>query len=1252
MLALLLTLCLLPIPVAFAEEGGGGEGGDSGGGGTSVSNTYVTVNGGQNSLGSADSVDVTTSITNITADNVTVYVEGDYNPTYLYYPKVSELHMANNTNGAFWNPTTEELTNTLHAAVMKSAGIAILYDGWIDLENSGTPKPEGATREGEILGYDIYAKLGEKYVATEEVTTYDRLGNPVLTPVSYAYENGGVYTKGDKVNYTWAITQLYRAVGVEQVEYYVLTEGREPYEGEPSDKPTYDINSSPLAQFITMATKGVDLSAVISNVYATRTNPDTYLEMATKDCLGVVPAADRESQTLTIGEFCLLAYKLMDLYGEPVLTEKETYLLLEAYGQDLPYGLPEVQLEAIKYLLARGIIESDMNWRDDITFEDASTILMRIKDENSRLTFKEIQLTTDVELLSKGYYPTTVSTYQSPIEITDQFNGYDTYTTYDYFIEVVPNIQFQSANGNFSIPFIGAGYDNVDGVRAGTTYLGKVTVDHKQFYHFRVERNGIDTIGIDGRVYINTAKGTDAPARYSLPLPGSGNDGGYYIYNGSRDSEVTDTTSVDAWTWHSLDSGEVDFPAEYLDKARYEANMAEYDTQLGLFNEALYGFSFRVYKEDLGKVSFEDATGTKKTLEDVHGTVVPLKNEMSLRRLSSGTNSAYVAFEITGCSNKGTLAEIFQCDDGAAYQSYPAFAKQNNQYLVSIDYLKSIGAVWEFTKSSNSSYYLGIKTRTQESRRGENRVYMYTDVYIGTTSNSSYVIRGSQLTIYGQDTEIIVESDTGYYVDYSAVLGVSDLVGFDDDNGNKTLVLDKELEGVDLRRVANTNNQLAKNDVESEWSATVQMKSGDQTVPYVYCPVTYPLANWITVDDLVDSQQGVFTFFAKDPNEEGSPDWSVDGDVKLESMLGVQSPDAWSVSYTALPPISSIEATYDDTSGTYSVADGSLPDIAYIPQYNAFLIKPSLVGTDGFDTYGEFVDLDKGGVLSSLVYNTDAQYLGDWNYNWYLVDAGGEFTANKVVGVASSHERWYYDLAAYTGGSLPSVKEDFNREDWRPAPVGVPGLMGYGESMASSLRDNANVKTYSGAFYSSRNGKGLAWTTQENGAEDPEAKYSLIHATPTSTWIQSCGFTFTLMAGSKLGTTIPTAPGLTHGDATAGFDWEQFFHDVGLQNADDWLTIAIIAVLNILPRIFMFAFILLMGLSLIANVKPWQVFCDKIFDPYKLLTFGRKDVHTIQLKMVFLYSIIALALFGLFQNGIILEIIAWFARAVTGILSR
>ena len=175
-----------------------------------------------------------------------------------------------------------------------------------------------------------------------------------------------------------------------------------------------------------------------------------------------------------------------------------------------------------------------------------------------------------------------------------------------------------------------------------------------------------------------------------------------------------------------------------------------------------------------------------------------------------------------------------------------------------------------------------------------------------------------------------------------------------------------------------------------------------------------------------------------------------------------------------------------------------------------------------------------------------------------------------------------------------------------------------------------------------------------NGEVDRSTRvqFSIIHATPSKTWVQTCGFTFEFLAGSPLGEPAPTKPRLDAGGASAGFDWEQFFHDIGIQNADDWLTIAIIAVLNILPRIFMFAFIILMGLSLIANVKPWQAFCDSVFDPYKLLTFGRQDVHTIKLKMVILYSIIALALFGLFQNGIILEVIAWVARAVTGILSR
>lgn len=1226
---MLLALCLLPIPVAYAEGGGGG--GDSGGGGGSTTNYYVTVNGGQNSLGHADSVDVSTSITNITADNVTVYVEGDYNPTHLYYPKVSELHVANNTNGALWNPTTDELSNTLHSAVMKSAGLSILYDGWVDLENSGTQKPEGATREGEILGYDIYAKLGEKYVPVEEVSTYDKDGNPVMAPVAYTYENGGVYSGGDRINYTWAVTQLYRAMGVEQVEYCVITEGRNPKD--------YDINSSPLAQFITMATKGVDLSAVISNVYATRTNPDTYLKMAESDCLGVVPSANREDQYMTLGEFCLLAYMLMDLYGEPVLTEAETYMLLEAYGQALPYGLPEVQLEAVKYLLARGIIESDMDWRSDITFADATTILMRIKDKNSRLTFKEIQLTTDVGLLSRGYYPTTVSAYNNPIEITNEFVGYDSYNSFDYFVEITDATEFRAEGRTSALPFIGAGQDNDDGVMAGTLYMGRVDVNGRKFYHFRVERV-MDSIAVQsGRIYINTANSTDIPARYQLPVPSGGNVGGYYTCSSSEIGELTSTSTVSAWEWHTLDEGS--FPEEYLDAARLEANVNSYDTQLGLFNESSYGFSFRVSISELDKVMFKTAAGDSKTLKDVLKSVkIELGNNMSVIR-TDDASSQYATFEVLGCSNRNTLSDIFQCSDGTSYQAFPAFAYQNNRYLVSVDYLKSIGAAWEFTKMSDSSYYLGVKSSGS----------LYTDVYIYTTTSSSCVIRGSQCTIYPQDVAVVVEADTGYYVDYSAILGVSSMVGFNNENGEVTLVKENGHASMAVTAVSNTNNKNSGTgmSVSQEYVANVTVKNDSgEKCPYIYCPVTYPLANWLTVTDFSSGRQGVFTFFAKDPNVEKSSEKS-EGEVVLESLLGKQAPQEWAVSFTSMPPIGAVGVKYSSSDSCYTISGKEFPDIAYIEEYDAFLIKPQ----EWSGTYGDFVKADKSVMVSSFLRIDGTLY--DWNYNWYQASVLTEYSATEVRHIVGNANH-FCDLSSYAGGyTFPESCHGRTSTyiNWVPAPVGVPGLIGSPTSLSQSLVSRSNVNTYSGICYAVRNAEGGQLLGDgESAFSEGRTSFSLIHATPNKMWLQSCGFGFATMAGSALGESAPTSTKINSGDATAGFDWEQFFHDIGIQNADDWLTIAIIAVLNILPRIFMFAFIILMGLSLIANVKPWQAFCDSVFDPYKLLTFGRQDVHTIKLKMVVLYSIIALALFGLFQNGIILEVIAWVARAVTGILSR
>lgn len=1161
--------------------------------------------------------------------------------------------MVNNANGALWNPKLAEIPTTLHAAVMKQANIAILYDGWIDLEHVGVNKPFGATREAEILGYDIYAKLGEQYEPIEETISYDKDGRPVKAPVGYIYSNGGLYEHDDPVNYMWAITQLYRAIDVEQVQYYVYTESRDPDE--------YNINESPLAQFLTMATMGPDLSAVISNVAATRTDPDLYMPLAQKDGLlaGIKPIEDAETQTLTVGEFCVLAYTIMQVYGEPVLTEQETYMLLEAYGRELPYGLPSIQLEAVKYLLARGIVETDLDWRADLDFSTAATILMRIKDEGSRLTFKEIQLTAPVGLLANGYYPTEVASYRAPVEVLDERQEYTAYTTYDYFIEVVDSIQFKPKNGGVSIPFLCNDKNNSAGVMDGTTYMGRVNISGHSFYHFQVAQ---DSVQFGSQVWVNTAVDDDLPYRYAMPAPAGGNVGGFWLYTGDRENPNLDT--VTEWQWypfdHNVEGLSLSFPSEYVDKARKDAAILEEDTQLALFTKSSYGFTLRVDPDDLGRVKFISLVNGKEvetTLAAMSkaGDKLSMPNDMSIMREEAEGTSRYVYFTVTGCDNKNTLTELFTCEESSGYQSFPAFSKNDDQYLVAVDYLKSIGVVWEFTKTGDNSYYVGVKTSDFQKSAA------FTDVFIGASKTSTYVIRGSQLTVYPQDRAIVWESDNTYYLDYAAILGIQKAVSFKNTDGTITLTPESQVGFLEHRGINTANNILGKATAEKEYLPIVKVTTEDEgVIPYIYAPATYALANYLVVDNQIDMRTGVFSFFA-DPEADSESE----GAKSLASMVGVSTNAVkWSVYYEGATPLGNCTATVSEDGKT--VTHPKAENILYLADVDAYLIKPTPFTTE---TYGQFANpsdgIMDGPKRTSIVYKQEGNVLADWNYNLYShsTDEDGErmwdygFVLHQKED-SNSVRNFSCDMSEWSGGDslhVGTCEDPINASRWIPAPAGVPGLIGYPASTNREALKSQSVSAYSGISNVIRDGRGAVVNIANATGEVEQGDYvafSIIHATPYKTWVQTCGFTFEFLAGSPLGDPAPHRPSLSTGGASAGFDWEEFFHNLSIQNADDWLTIAIIAVLNILPRIFMFMFIVLMGLALIANVKPWQLFCDKVFDPYKLLTMGRRDVHTIQLKMVFLYSIIALALFGLFQNGIILDVIAWIARAVTGILSR
>lgn len=116
-------------------------------------------------------------------------------------------------------------------------------------------------------------------------------------------------------------------------------------------------------------------------------------------------------------------------------------------------------------------------------------------------------------------------------------------------------------------------------------------------------------------------------------------------------------------------------------------------------------------------------------------------------------------------------------------------------------------------------------------------------------------------------------------------------------------------------------------------------------------------------------------------------------------------------------------------------------------------------------------------------------------------------------------------------------------------------------------------------------------------------------------------------------------------------DWDEFTASRLMETGEIAIAVAMVFVLNIMPRIALFLFLLLIMLGVIQNVKFWQMFCDRVFDVYKFLTFGRYDVHTFRQSRMFIHSIIAMAIFALFMDGTIIhvyELIMQFFAIITG----
>lgn len=94
-----------------------------------------------------------------------------------------------------------------------------------------------------------------------------------------------------------------------------------------------------------------------------------------------------------------------------------------------------------------------------------------------------------------------------------------------------------------------------------------------------------------------------------------------------------------------------------------------------------------------------------------------------------------------------------------------------------------------------------------------------------------------------------------------------------------------------------------------------------------------------------------------------------------------------------------------------------------------------------------------------------------------------------------------------------------------------------------------------------------------------------------------------------------------------------------LQAIDEKASWLIVITFNVLPIIGIILMTILVGLAFLAENQMVQMFCDKIIDPVRILTFGQRDIHTWNWRKVMIPCIIMYCVFALSLNGNLIMIV-------------
>lgn len=1240
-----------------------------------------------------------------------------------FKPKVTALHNLNaklsKNIDVYFIPKLSDLDN-LKNIVSDCADysgarkrFAVVYDGYFDNHDGEVYeyKNTQSARELSILGTDFL--LHNEYIQ-------------IKSPDDIVYQANKVDVN-QGVPLGTAIMDIYKAVGKDIINNTIVFK---------EDK-TLSVETSPVQEQISLtldSEDAIDVTDGAAWVFSTRTNPDTYWKLAVQN--GIVSDADMsgsgrsKSSIITLAQFCDYAHRIMYVTGEPVMTTAEKNILLQVYGSVIPYkSCTDDEVKAIETLIAKGIISPDedaeyLNFGSEIDFGYMLTLLMRIADVNSRATYKDVQITMDVNLMNNDYYNAKLTTEVSPIKSLEVARGSARVTSYyDYAIdknelmkavdEVYPDLDSALKDGYLAGHLVFKSFDGKYYPLSTQVGAYKKTVFTEDSTNYDVE--------IDGPLMLfcisDGVKGNSLRLRLvSFDVEALMNNGKYEIHVMSDDGKVSDTcflvepgggsyASSGVKTLSRDDSLITNEPLElsnesvvneliklyYTDPVKaqelYKKSLddnwtddekaAAYEAAysgIHLASDATYTYYLRLNNpQDTNSIVVTDKKGNEDTLANIMSRnnnpgMVGSVDDLVFKKITD------TLYQVDNCPAGNAVSERIKGVNSSSYTT--AFCKRDEELVVSATWLKNSGFINKMPYEVSD----GVICVSND----------YMNIYLD--NKNKHVVVGA--CVYSCDEleskeQIWFKTTEGeYFLNYRAALGwTGDFMVFKNDGGTISVSV-----SANAFNASDVSNKFTENTIEitqystpatgvfagyKELNVKVLGNGDKNSIPMT---AMYPFANYLVyVDDGIweDSEEyhdWLFVFKPANIKYNGKKldyDDTADRQYLLNNLAGFTNLDK-SIKVWAYP--------------LYKNGGKGMPkEMTWSDKYG-YIYTPASIKTNLDDVYESYFNMsmkDKNPEYALPFVKLDSGKFLCFNYNIITCENGSN----------GNTETLEYGAVPYTFLSSASNIDRLSDEDKQkikqtiisptydgkytaqdtgyeiknsvvfPA-VTSPALsiLNLAKYKAPNIFSNLNngSELYMGTMPCklTRSDKGVyelrcGTTILSNDASDEDFMVMRDTGRDTSQvgkWYSCSAYgEYEMVNESTSEETEEKKEGPKDGLLDINIDnvdWGKYKLSTLLNNFDGGITILTILVLNIIPRIAMFLFLILIMLSVIQNVKIWRLFCVKIFDPYKFLTLGRQDVETFNGRRMFFTSIIAMGVFGLFMDGIIIQLYAWLVRLV------